>query len=75
VPDYRIGAVPGDGGRYALNCAAVHYRDDEGRPYLPAHRPVRFEMRFEPVESTAKFYWNIVAPGSPPYVASQVRVR
>jgi hypothetical protein len=52
-PDYTIEAGldeddTGTSGRtaktYALNCAQVPYRDERGRPYLPAMEPVAFEM-------------------------------
>jgi hypothetical protein len=46
-PDYRI-VQSGDGEpeteSHALNCQAVTYKDDDGRPYLPAGTPVRFAM-------------------------------
>ena len=47
-PDYRIVQNAEDGEHqeaYALNCAAVPHKDDQGRPYLPAGTPVRFAMR------------------------------
>jgi hypothetical protein len=74
-PDYRLGASPGDGGTFGLNCAAIPYRDDEGRPYLPAGRPVTFEMHLDPVEALQKYWWTIIAPGSPPYVAGVITLR
>jgi hypothetical protein len=74
-PDYRLGASPGEGGTFGLNCAAVPYRDDRGRPYLPAGRPVTFEMRLDPVEAMQKYWWTIIAPGSPPYAAGVITLR
>jgi len=74
-PDYRIGSAPGDGGTFGLNCAAVPYRDDRGRPYLPAGRPVTFEMRLDAVEALQKYSWSIVAPGSPPDAAGVITLR
>lgn len=46
-PDFRIvqtDTAPHEE-TYALNCAAVPYRDGHGRPYLPAGTPVTFAMR------------------------------
>jgi hypothetical protein len=75
-PDYRLGASPGPGKRYALNCAAVPWRDALGRPYLPARRPVRFAMHLGATDGTVqKFWWGIVAPGSPPYLGGIVTIR
>ncbi len=74
-PDFRLGASDGSGGTFGLNCAAVPYRDDRGRPYLPAGRPVSFEMRLDPVDALQKYWWRIVAPGSPPYAAGVVVLR
>jgi hypothetical protein len=64
-PDYRIVQVADDGPHeeaYALNCAAVPFRDDRGRPYLPAGTPVRFDMRTTvvgPGGSTEKLSWTL----------------
>ena len=45
---------------YALNCAAVPYKDDQGRPYLPAGTPVRFAMQTTAgVAGTYKFSWSL----------------
>ena len=74
-PDYTIGNSADPGHRYALNCAAVPYRDAEDRAYLPAHRPVTFEMRMDAVESLQKYYWTIVGPGRTPYVGGVVTLR
>lgn len=52
--------------RFALNCAAVPYRDDDGVPYLPRGVPVRFEMRlnlFGPGAEAPKAIWRLHAPG------------
>jgi hypothetical protein len=54
--------------RYALNCAAVPYRDGEGVPYLPQGVPVRFAMRLTllgPDIETPKTTWSLEAPGGP----------
>jgi hypothetical protein len=64
-PDYRIVQVADDGAHeetQALNCAAVPFEDDRGRPYLPAGTPVRFEMRTTvagPAGSEEKFSWAL----------------
>lgn len=64
-PDYVMGANSGHGRRYALNCAAVPWRDSTGRPYLPAGRRVSFAMHLGgTLPRIAKVWWRIVAPGS-----------
>jgi hypothetical protein len=60
-PDYRIvlsgGAAP-ETESHALNCAAVPYHDDQGRPYLPAGTPIRFAMHATAGEpGTYKLSW------------------
>ena len=46
-PDYQV-ILAGDDQPvrdvHALNCAAVPFKDDRGRPYLPAGTPVQFAM-------------------------------
>jgi hypothetical protein len=75
-PDYQLGASPGRGSRFALNCADVPWRDAAGTPYLPAGRPVRFAMHLAGLYgSEQKLWWRIVAPGSPPFLAGVVRIR
>ena len=74
-PDYTIGNSADPGRSYALNCAAVPYRDAEDRAYLPAHRRVTFEMRMDAVESLQKYFWTIVGPGRTPYVGGVVTLR
>jgi hypothetical protein len=75
-PDYQLGTSPGRGSRFALNCAAVPWRDAAGTPYLPAGRPVRFAMHLAGLYgSELKLWWRIVAPGSPPFLAGDVRIR
>ena len=74
-PDYRLGASPGGGGRFGLNCVAVPYRDGLGRPYLPAGRPVRFELHLDPVEALQKYWWELIAPGRAPYAAGVITLR
>jgi hypothetical protein len=75
-PDYWLGATPGHGRHYALDCAAVPWRDDQGRHYLPAGTPVRFAMRLGGMDGTIqKFWWGIVAPGAPAEVGGLVHVR
>lgn len=52
--------------RFALNCAAVPYRDGEGVPYLPEDVPVRFEMSWMllgPDVDAPKAIWRLEAPG------------
>lgn len=75
-PDYRLGVSPGRGRELALGCAAVPWRDGRGRPYLPAGRPVRFAMHLGGMDGAVqKFWWGIVAPGSPPVLGGAVRIR
>jgi hypothetical protein len=60
-PDFSI-AIGNTSVAYALNCAAVAYRDAAGRPYLPAGVPVAFAMQFEvPPEAHpgAKVVWQL----------------
>jgi hypothetical protein len=67
-PDYIVWTVATGSMKatYALNCAAVPYRDAEGRPMLPSGVPVRFAMRAAApaAEGQVKFGWNIDAPGA-----------
>ena len=74
-PDYRIGATPGYGTRAGLNCAGVPWRDDQGRPFLPAHVPVRFEMRLGAVPDSQKYWWGLATPGRAPFTVGLVHVR
>jgi hypothetical protein len=71
-PDYTMVQYPARDGsvtaRFALNCAAVPYRDAEGVPYLPDDVPVRFEMRLTLLGPDAQAYkagWTLEAPGGP----------
>ena len=67
-PDILVGdyTQPPDGtnDRYALNCAAVPYRDSAGRPYLPATVPVRFaaEVPAANVGEGTKLLWRLALP-------------
>lgn len=67
-PDYSIvSASWPHGRRFALNCAAVPYRDGQDRPYLPADTPVRFAMQLPAVSaSPQKVDWLLDTPGSRP---------
>jgi hypothetical protein len=63
-PDYTIdtntGGGPDSEQRLGLNCADIPYRDEEGRPMLPADTPVTFEMRVEVPETYApKLVWQL----------------
>jgi uncharacterized protein DUF4232 len=54
--------------RFALNCAAVPFRDAAGVPYLPEGVPVRFEMRLGlagPDVQEPKATWSLDASGGP----------
>lgn len=73
-PDYRIGATPGYGTRAGLNCAGVPWRDDQGRPFLPAQVPVRFEMRLGAVPDSQKYWWGLATPGRAPFTVGLVHV-
>ncbi|MGN6128826.1 MAG: hypothetical protein ACTHOK_00625, partial [Nocardioidaceae bacterium] len=69
-PDYTIGQYLGEQARedrYALDCAAVPTRDAQGRPYLPAGQPVRFEMRTRLLADSPglKFLWTLAVPHEP----------
>jgi hypothetical protein len=63
-PDYQMllagpGIAPQQSS-YALNCAAVPYRNAAGKPMLPAHTPVSFAMEVRAPQLTAtKFIWSI----------------
>lgn len=74
-PDYWFGSGDSKDAAHALNCAAVPFRDGQGRPYLPAHRRVQFEMRMCVVEPLQKYVWSIVAPGPGPSAGGVVVVR
>jgi hypothetical protein len=70
-PDYTIlQAVGADNvteAMFALNCAAVPYRDVDGRPELPNGVPVHFAMEttaLAVVSDGLKFTWGIEAPGA-----------
>lgn len=70
-PDYAAFLGPrGFGG--GLNCAAVPYRDDHDRPYLPADTPVAFEMRTHGYPGSpvaVELMWSLDVPGSPSFTA------
>lgn len=56
-PDYEVVTALGQK-RAALNCDAVPFRDEEGRPYLPAGQPVTFAMEAQTGDQdTTKFIW------------------
>lgn len=65
-PDYTIaqyGAGVSSEQTYALNCAAVPYRDADGRPYLPSGTPVSFAMETTAGSRSApKFLWYLDVP-------------
>ena len=67
-PDFNIAFGRGSYQTRQLNCAAVPYRDAQGRPYLPAFANVRFEMRVvvpdEP--GTQKVLWTLDGPQQMP---------
>jgi hypothetical protein len=66
-PDYEILLAPRID-YHGLNCAAVPYVDEEGRPYLPAGVPVTFAMHASGFDTTVlitKFAWVLTAPGHP----------
>lgn len=66
-PDYTIamyGVGVSEEPSYALNCAAVPFTDAQGRPMLPAGRPVAFAMRLvAPAADAGKLVWSLDAPG------------
>jgi Domain of unknown function (DUF4232) len=63
-PDYSTETV------FALNCAAVPYRDADGRPVLPHGVPVHFAMETTALavvsDGGVKFNWAIDAPDAMP---------
>lgn len=62
--------------RFALNCAAVPYRDANALPYLPAHTPVRFAMQTTAGKTDApKFNWNLVTPNDNVSIGGQLTVK
>jgi hypothetical protein len=67
-PDYDIAFGRFAFYQYRLNCAQVPYRDRKGRPVLPAHRKVRFEMRVRvpDVAGQQKVLWTLDGPQSAP---------
>lgn len=76
-PDYSIvSASWRNGRRFALNCAAVPYKDGRGRPYLPADTPVRFAMQLPAgSESPQKVVWLLDTPGVRPTTFGIVTLR
>jgi hypothetical protein len=64
-PDYLVAigdVTDSTHATYALNCAAVPYRDAGGHPYLPAGTDVRFDMEADaPSRPTdgAKLVWQL----------------
>jgi hypothetical protein len=64
-PDYKVLMASANGSTeasYALNCAAVPYRDAAGHPYLPARTPMRFDMQAEAPRmavAAAKLVWQL----------------
>jgi hypothetical protein len=73
-PDYTISqsVYPDDSteAMFALNCAAVPYRDADGRPQLPDGVPVHFAMETTALavvsDGGVKFNWAIDAPDAMP---------
>lgn len=78
-PDYTIAAY-GHGvdneQRFSLNCADVPFEDDGGRPYLPAHTPVRFAMKtIAPPRDAPKFLWRLETPEHSAVIGGQLTVK
>jgi hypothetical protein len=67
-PDYNIAFGRDSWQTWQLNCAAVPYRDAQGRPYLPAFTSVRFEMHVTVPDEpgTQKVLWTIDGPQQMP---------
>ena len=74
-PDYNIAFGRSDvRTTWQLNCAAVPYRDAQGRPYLPAFTNVRFEMHVT-VPDEPGHAEGAVDAGRPPAAAGLLRAR
>jgi hypothetical protein len=81
-PDYLVETSSGKqvgSTSYALDCAALPYRDAQGRPYLPAGKPIRFAMQLtvpaNAVTGFGKWSWTMLAPGNGPTVGGTLVVR
>ena len=76
-PDYTIAQYGPDGSQtntFALNCAAIPAKDSEGRPYLPAGRPVRFAMETTTTDSVQKISWMLDTPDKTVQLVGALRV-
>lgn len=60
---------------YALNCAAVPFKDDDGTPYLPAGRPVTFAMETFAPSFSAPLTWRLVTGGAPDVAEGRIAVK
>jgi hypothetical protein len=67
-PDFNIAFGKGSWHTWQLNCAQVPFRDEKGRPVLPAFRDVRFEMkvRVPDVLGEQKVLWTLDGPQQMP---------
>jgi hypothetical protein len=74
-PDYTI-AFGTSAHTWRLNCAGVRFRDERGRPVLPAFKNVRFDMRVTvpDVRGRQKVLWTLDGPHAMPGFYGIVRV-
>jgi hypothetical protein len=75
-PDFNIAFGSHSWHTWQLNCAQVPYRDAAGRPYLPAFRNVRFQMKVKVPDEPGrqKVLWTLNGPQSMPGFYGIVRV-
>jgi len=75
-PDFNIAFGRHSWQTWQLNCAGVPFRDDRGRPMLPAFQDVRFAMQVKvpDVRGEQKVLWTLDGPQSMPGFYGIVRV-
>ena len=75
-PDFNIAFGRHSWHTWQLNCAQVPYRDGAGRPFLPAFRDVRFEMKVTVPDDLGeqKVLWTLNGPQQMPGFYGLVRV-
>jgi hypothetical protein len=75
-PDFNIAFGKHSWHTWQLNCAQVPYRDGAGRPFLPAFRDVRFEMKVTVPDDLGeqKVLWTLDGPQQMPGFYGIVKV-
>ena len=75
-PDFNVAFGRGSWHTWQLNCSEVRYRDQEGRPVLPAFKNVRFEMRVTVPDQPGlqKVLWTLNGPMQMPGFYGMVHV-